>query len=392
MRDDSILIVAGEASGDEHAAGLIDEVKHLYPHSRLEWYGSGGERMARRGVDLMADVERLAAIGPAAALGNLASYWKLYRGLLQRARRRRPRLAVLVDFPEFNLLLARRLKKMAIPVCYFISPQIWAWRSSRVRKVRRYVDRMLVILPFEEEFYRRHGVEARYVGNPTAGRLGLQPASRPAEGQPPLVALLPGSRGKEVEHIFPLQLETARQVVLQSAQRGLPRPRFRVAAAPTVELEELRSRAREWVQRSGGEPLELEFIQEDIRTALAGVDFALVKSGTSTLEAMILQVPFAMLYSMSLASWLFGRLLVDTDTYCLANIVAGRRVVREFVQQQARPPLMASHIVEHLADPARGEALRQALAQGARRLGEHDAYRQAARQIGIWIDKEKEAA
>ncbi|HSR70634.1 MAG TPA: lipid-A-disaccharide synthase [Acidobacteriota bacterium] len=391
MGDNSILIVAGEASGDEHAAGLIKEVKHLYPETRLEWYGSGGREMAGQGVDLMADVRDLAAIGPRAAMAHLPSYWKLYRGLQKRARRQRPKVAILVDFPEFNLLLARRLKKMTIPVCYFISPQIWAWRSSRVKKVRRYVDRMLVILPFEEDFYRRHGVRARYVGNPTAARLGLRPAARPQPGHAPLVALLPGSRTKEVEQILPLQMETARQVVQKAAQAGLAQPRFRLAAAPTIDLAVLRSQVEQWM-RGRGVRFEVEFVQDEIRKALAGVDFALVKSGTSTLEAMILQVPFAMLYRMSLTSWLFGRVLVDVDTYCLANIVAGRRIVNEFVQFGARPSAMADHIVEHLADARKAEAMRLRLAEGARRMGQGDAYREAARCLGDWIEKEKEAA
>ncbi|MCK5353084.1 lipid-A-disaccharide synthase, partial [bacterium] len=153
----SILVVTGETSGENHAAGLIRRLEVHNPQWHLEWFGSGGPQMASAGVELLTDVSQLAAIGPWEALSHMGRYWKLYRRILEESRKRQPQLALLVDFPEFNLILARRLKQMKIPICYFIGPQVWAWRPRRVHQIRRFVDLMLVIFPFEEEFYRRQG-------------------------------------------------------------------------------------------------------------------------------------------------------------------------------------------------------------------------------------------
>ena len=233
-----ILVVTGETSGEQHAAGLIDEVNRQCPDLSVDWFGSGGERMSEAGVDLLADVSRLAAIGPWDALSLLPDYLKLYRRILKETRSRAPRLAILVDFPEFNLKLARRLKKMGVFVCYFIGPQVWAWRSSRVRQIGRCVDLMLVILPFEQDFYERRQVSARYVGNPSVSRLTrFQPREvvpRPVEsGAPFLVALFPGSRMHEVQRILPVQLDAALHIQAHCQVR------FWVAQAPGVSGRQL---------------------------------------------------------------------------------------------------------------------------------------------------------
>ncbi|MEE8584640.1 MAG: lipid-A-disaccharide synthase [Acidobacteriota bacterium] len=387
----SILIVAGEDSGDQHAAGLIERLKQICSGHRLELFGSGGKRMAEQGVEILADVSQLAAIGPRAALANAGGYWKLYRKIVQRVRGQRPQLAILVDFPEFNLMLARRLKDMDVPVCYFISPQIWAWRTSRVEKVRRFVDLMLVILPFEEEFYRRHGVRSHYVGNPSLQEIRPLLAQNPAgpgSSRPdhvPRVALMPGSRRKEVEQIFPLQLQAARYI----SQR-LP-VRFKAVAAKSLGPEELEQHYLDW-QGEGGIPLDLEFAQQPVQAALQDADFAIVKSGTSTLEAMLLGVPFAMVYRMSSLSWLLARPLVRIDTYCLANIVAGERVVEEFVQGGATAERIGEHVLRLLQDGQARQQMRRKLSDAAGKLGSLDAYQEAARRVADWVFLRKEAA
>ena len=169
--DRKLLVVCGETSGDAHAAGILDNLKRLNPEVAWKVYGSGGRKLKEAGAEIMLHVSRLSAIGPGAALGNLGNYFKLRKSIIKRIAAETPDLAVLVDFPDFNLPLARKLKKAGIPVCYFISPQLWAWRKSRIRQIRKYVDLMLVIFPFEESFYRENGVQAVYVGNPTAARL-----------------------------------------------------------------------------------------------------------------------------------------------------------------------------------------------------------------------------
>ncbi len=386
-----ILIVAGEDSGDQHAAGLIRRLKQMRPDEHLHWYGSGGSAMKAMGVELLADVSRLAAIGPGAALANLGSYWALFRRLLAEARHRRPALAILVDFPEFNLLLARRLKRMGIPVCYFISPQIWAWRRRRIRKVKKYVDLMLVIFPFEEEYYRRHGVRSNYVGNPLSWRREQRRREAPAAppdprlGDSALVGLMPGSRRKEIDLIFPCLLDAS------AYMKERHQLRFRVIAAPGIGLESLRSAYQAW-RRESGFDLDLEFSGQNAPAALKDCDFALIKSGTSTLEAMLCGAPFAMVYRMSFLSWLFGRLLVRIDTYCLANIVAGRRIVEEFVQHGAEPERIGEHALKYLRDVESRRKMRIELLEAAGRLGHRDAYSEAAKHVSRIMSDDREAA
>jgi lipid-A-disaccharide synthase len=385
----SILVVAGETSGENHAAGLIRQLEVHNPQWNLEWFGSGGPQMAAAGVKLLTDVSQLAAIGPWEALAHMGRYWKLYRQILAESRRRRPRLAILVDFPEFNLNLARRLKAMKIPICYFIGPQVWAWRPRRVNQIKRWVDLMLVIFPFEEEFYRRRGIEAHYVGNPSiALREFLSPAQNGSDGEGttsdvPVVALLPGSRKREVEKIFPVQLDAARCVVQRCAAQ------FRVIKAPGITRSQLQAVYEAWLSQ-GNSPLRLEIEEERGSELLSQVACAIVKSGTSTLEATILHVPFAMVYRISRPSWYLARPLVDTDTYCLANLIAGKKIVPEFVQDQATGENIGGYVLELLQDRSRREEVSKNLQMASEKLGEQDAYEESAKHISRFLSREGE--
>ena len=249
-QDIPILVVTGETSGERHAAGLIAELKKWNPQWNIDGFGSGGTRMREAGVELLIDVSKLSAIGTWEALSQMTNYWKLYRQILAEVGKRRPQLAILVDFPDFNLRLASRLKAMNVPICYFIGPQVWAWRSSRVEQIRRYVDLMLVVFPFEEEYYRSRGIEAHYVGNPSVVS-AVPPAQEREEKadqfgvdrQVPIVALLPGSRKREVEQIFPVQLDAARHV---AERQGV---RFWVIKAPEIDREQLSAVYQRWIDR-----------------------------------------------------------------------------------------------------------------------------------------------
>ena len=378
LEDFSILIVAGESSGERHAAGLVKELNGRYPNRKIQWFGSGGERMAAVGVDLFLDVSALGAIGPWEALPRMGNYWRLYRKIFRETQRRKPRLAILVDFPEFNLRLLRRLKALAVPVCYFVGPQVWAWRSSRVNLIRRYVDLMLVILPFEEPFYRRCGVRAYYVGNPLGGAL-TEPAA-PCN-DPPLLALLPGSRQKEVEQIFPVQLDAARYIEDRHCAR------FWVIQAPAVRREDLEIQYQQWLRR-GNSPLHLEIRGEGTDRLLPRVDCAIVKSGTSTLEAMRFQVPFAMVYRVSTPTWYLLRPFVHTDCYCLANLVAGDRIVPEFVQGDATGEKVGAYLVRLLRDKEQREKIREKLRLASGKMGERNAYLESARMVQSQILKD----
>ena len=373
----SILIVAGETSGEQHAAGLMGALSALSPEPAIKWFGSGGRRMAEAGAELFEDVSRLAAIGPWDALSHLPHYLRLFSRLTREAEARRPDLAILVDFPEFNLRLARRLKRLGIPVCYFISPQIWAWRTSRVRQIARYVDLMLVIFPFEADFYAARGVKVRYVGNPTAAALCRRMrASSPAGAARarPLVALMPGSREKEVERLFPLFLDAAAHV----AERA--EADFRVIKAPAVTRALLERIYKDWGLRNGRQ-LSLEVREEESVALLAEADCAIIKSGTSTLEAMVLGVPFAMVYRMARPSWYFARPFATTQVYCLANLIAGRTIVPEFVQSQATAENIGGFVVRLLKNEPERARIREELRQAVSKLGESDAYQEAAKCV-----------
>jgi len=374
----SVLVVAGETSGESHAADLIRSLRSRLPEYELEVFGSGGARMREEGVELLMDVAQLAAIGPWAALAKAANYWRFFRTVLRSAREREPKFAVLVDFPDFNLRLAKRLKRLGIPVCYYISPQLWAWRQSRVNLIRRYVDLMLVILPFEKDFFRNHGIEAVYVGNPTASRLrhlGYLKAERKAvENEPPVLALLPGSRQKEVELILPVMLEAARYIEKEIEIRCW------IVRAPGLPEGILRGICDRW-RGDGGRTLSLEILSGETDEFLWRADSAMVKSGTSTLEAMLLETPFAMVYRLSLLSWLMLRPFVKVQTYCLANLVAGKRIVPEFVQRDATPGNIGAYLVSVLSDPSKRSLVVENLRNASARLGEGDSYEEGAEQI-----------
>jgi lipid-A-disaccharide synthase len=369
--------VAGESSGEAHAAGLVKELRNLLPHSSLRFFGSGGDQMAAEGVELLLDVSDLGAIGPRAALTNAKNYFWLFRELVKRAKSQNPSLAILVDFPEFNLRLAGKLKKMGIPVCYFIGPQIWAWRSYRVKQIRRYVDLILVILPFEEEFYRSHGITAHYVGNPSATRLrnlDLTDVVEEKERNRSLVALMPGSRRKEVEQILPVVLDAANYI-------GSHHPtRFLLVKAPAVSKMELETSYQNWL-RNSEESIDMEICEDHGCEALRRADCAIVKSGTSTLEAMLSETPFAMVYKISFLSWLLLRPIVRTNTYCLANLVAGRQIVPEFVQRDATGARVGAYILTMLKKPEKRSEMRNLLAQASKRLGDMNSYQEGARRI-----------
>ena len=385
----SILVVTGETSGENHAAGLIRQLEVQNPQWHLEWFGSGGPQMASAGVELLTDVSQLAVIGPWEALSHMGRYWKLYRRILEESRKRQPQLALLVDFPEFNLILARRLKQMKIPICYFIGPQVWAWRPRRVHQIRRFVDLMLVIFPFEEEFYRRQGVKAHYVGNPSITlRKYLGPAHNGSDGdgtssEVPVVALLPGSREREVEQIFPVQLDAARWVADRCPVQ------FWVIKAPGITRSQLQTVYESWLSQ-GNSPLRLEIKEEKGSELLSRVACAIVKSGTSTLEATILHVPFAMVYRISRPSWYLAKPFVDTDTYCLANLIAGEHIVPEFVQDQATGENIGGCVLELLQDRSRREEVSRNLQRASEKLGEQNAYEESAKHISQFLSREGE--
>lgn len=337
MRDGRILIVAGESSGDLHAAGVVAELRRRAPDLTIE--GIGGDRMRQTGVRLHAHADDLAVVGISEVAARLPAIWRAYRSMIRCLRDRRPDLMILVDFPDFNLRLARRAFRLGIPVVYFISPQVWAWRAGRIRSIAKYVRRLLVIFPFEESYYRERGVEALYVGYPLLEQLTGSPSMDEArrrlelEGAAPVLGLLPGSRAGELRRHLPILLRSAKRLMTER-----PDLRVVIAAADGLSLDLIGS----YVDR---ETISARVVQGRTYEVMAASDLVLVASGTATLEAAIIGTPMVIVYRLALLSWIFGRLLIRVPYIGMVNLVAGKKVAPELVQFHATP--------ERIADEAR---------------------------------------
>ncbi len=355
-----ILLVAGEASGDRYAAELARELRARHP----DWScgGMGGAALRAAGVELTVDSTALAVVGLVEVLRHAGGIFRALAALRAELRARPPDLLVLIDYPEFNLILARRAKRLGVPVLFYVSPQLWAWRAGRARAMRKRIDRMAVILPFEERFYRERGIPVRYVGHPLAGR--MRP-SRPAaelraafglDARRPVVGLFPGSRRSELRRLLPVCLDAARELRAHPA-----RPQFALAMAPGLDAADYAS------ARDSGLPVAL--LGADIRDAIAVCDLGLAASGTVTLQLALAGVPFCMMYRLAPPTYAAARLLVRIERYCLPNIIAGAALAPELIQGDATGARAAAELRPWLDDPERRAAAGRRLGAVAERLG-----------------------
>ena len=378
----SLMIVAGEPSGDAHAASLVHALHEAAPGGRFEFFGSTGALMRAAGVETVVRADDLAIMGIVEVARVFPRFLRAFGKLKRAAIERQPQAVILVDWPEFNLQLARALHRQGFRVIYYISPQVWAWRSYRVRNLRRYVDLLLSILPFEKDWLAARGMtEVEFVGHPLAGevhaRYDRAEFCRQTKLNPrlPIISLLPGSRRKEVERILPPMLEAA---ALVSARR--PEVQFVVVVAPSRSSDEVRAIVR--AQRATPLPLPacLHLVSGQSRETLAASDAAAIASGTATLEAALLETPMVIVYKESTINWhTLGR-LITTDHYGLVNLVAGERVATELMQDDLNGDRLANELLS-LLDEERNEAARQGLREVARQLGEGGASRRAAEVI-----------
>jgi lipid-A-disaccharide synthase len=379
MAAPSLLVVAGEASGDLHGARLLAELRALRPG--LEAFGLGGEELRAAGLEVVADAREIAVVGIAEALRVLPRARVIFRRLRAEAERRRPAAALLVDFAEFNLRLACALRRRGVRVVYYISPQVWAWRRRRVQEVARSVDRMLVLFPFEAEFYRDHGVRVVHVGHPLVDevpRLTQAWDAGPPGPGPFRLALLPGSRASEVRVLLPLMLAAARRLALE-----LPLA-VSVVRAPGLDAGAFAAE----VTRQG---VEATVVERDRFRHLAAAHLALCASGTATLEVGLLGTPLVVVYRLALWSYLLGLLLVRLPHISLVNLVLGRGVVPELLQGDAAPERIAAEAARLLRDPQAIAAMRAALAELRPRLGEGGASRRAAAEVLALLHEEAAA-
>lgn len=374
MRAASVLISAGEASGDRHAAGLMEAAARLAgDRGRIRFFGLGGDAMAAAGLDAVAHSDEVAVVGIAEVFRELPRIRRVFHGLLRATEARRPSLAVLVDFPDFNLRLARRLRRRGVPVLYYVSPQVWAWRRRRVRTIARLVDRMLVLFPFEVDVYRGHELRVAHVGHPLVDDVPeVESVWERQAGVPerPVLALLPGSRNSEVRRILPPMLRAAAALV-GNAERGR---RVRLILAPTVDPELVG-------RLIAGGPLNeerLDIVDTDRFAAVADSHLAFCASGTATLEVGLLGTPMVVVYRVSPLTYAIGSLLVHLPFVSLVNLVLGRQVVPELLQARANHERMAAAASRLLGRRARIDEMRAALAGLRPALGESGASERAA--------------
>jgi len=371
-----LLISCGEPSGEFYAAELVAELRKEHPD--LEAFGLGGDRLAGKDVRLLAHLRDLAVVGLFEVLSHLRRIKRLFDSVVAEAARLRPDVAVLIDYPDFNLRLARELRKLDIPVVYYVSPQLWAWRRGRIKDVKRDVAKMLVIFPFEEEIYRSASVPVSFVGHPLvdhvkppedraafARKLGLDPAR-------PVVALLPGSRNKEVGFNLP---PMAGAVKLLRERR--PELQFVLAAAP-----HLRANALQEATSAG-----IEIREGATRDVLSAARVAIVASGTATVETALTLTPMVVVYRLSALTYTLGKPLVSVSNYAMVNLIAGRVVVPELIQGDFTPARVTEETLRVLDEGAPRSAMLRDLQEVREKLGRGGATRHAADEVGAFLRK-----
>jgi lipid-A-disaccharide synthase len=354
-----VAIVAGEASGDLHGAKLVAALKQR--DGRLAFTGIGAAALREAGVDIVMDAAQLSVVGLTEVFTKLPAILRALRAMRRLLRGVRPDLLILIDFPDFNFRVAAEARRLGIPVLYYISPQIWAWRSGRVRQIRKLVGHMAVILPFEADFYRTHRVPVTFVGHPLLDDPlpPVSPGSWTPAGSGPVIGLLPGSRTGEVKRHLPVMLSAARLL-----QERYPSARFIVSRATSIDrgLFEAVYASNGW---SNGDLT----VAEGVDAVLAQSHAVVAASGTVTLQAALHGVPMVIIYKVSRMTYLLGRLLVQVRNIGLVNLVAGKDLAPELINADASPGNIVRAVDGILADPEAYAVLRRELAAVRSRLG-----------------------
>ncbi len=379
MTSPGLLVVAGEASGDQRAARLLTALRDRLPE--LEAFGLGSDCLRAAGLESVADSREISVVGIVEALEVLPRASAIFDRLLAETERRRPRAALLVDFPEFNLRLARELSWRGIPVVYYVSPQIWAWRRGRVRSIAENVSRMLVLFPFEVPFYARHGVPVVHVGHPLVDEVPVVPQAwdalrRGAYPQRYRIALLPGSRRSEIAALLPTFLRAARLLAEE-----LP-VEIRLVLAPSLEPDSVRAQV-------AAAEIPVELVTDDRFAAVADSHLVLCASGTATLETGLLGTPMLVCYRLSSFTHMLASFLVRVPHVSLVNLVLDRRVVPELIQHQANPEAIARQAVALLDSRADIDRMRTELGGLRGLLGAPGASERAAAEVARFLGPER---
>ena len=368
----NIMVVAGEASGDMHAAALVRALKRINPN--FKYYGVGGEKLRGEGVELIAESSSMAVVGLTEVILKLPSIIKVMNRLTRSFREKKPAVVILVDYPDFNLVLARKAHDRGIKVFYYISPQIWAWRKGRIDTIRRVVDKLAVILPFEALIYQLAGVDAEYVGHPLLDMIPSSSSQEQARERLGLrssvatIALLPGSRPSEVARLLPVCLQAAIKMNHQQEVQ------FIMPLASTLSLDFVESITSLY-------NIDVTIVPNAIYDTLAAADLAIVASGTATLEAGLMETPMIIIYRVSWLTYLLGRMFIKVQHIGLVNILAGKTIVPELIQGEANAERLAELVDRLLGDQNARARMKIALSKIKAQLGAPGAAERAAQLV-----------
>jgi lipid-A-disaccharide synthase len=367
MPSTQILISAGEASGDMYAARLATALRE---RADVQLFGMGGTRMRDAGVEIVADCSEVSLVGIVEIAKKYPALKRVWNRVVGEAQRRQPRFAILTDFPGFHLRLARALKRQGVRNIYFVCPQFWAWRPWRANLVRRRFVRGLCIFPFEEQWYRRRGVKADFIGHPLVGNVAATKtraefaAACELDPAKPILALLPGSRSGEIAHHMPTLMQACRRIQKEREVQ------FVLALAPGVKRSEIAGYLIPEVA--------VHVVKDASYDALGAADLSIVSSGTATVEAALMDAPMIVVYRLAPLTATIARLLVRTPMFAMVNLIAGKRVVPELVQKNFTPGRLANEVIRLLDSPDARAEMRRGLAEVREKLGPPGAVERAA--------------
>jgi lipid-A-disaccharide synthase len=376
-----IMIVAGEASGDLHGGNLVQAMHRIDPEIRF--YGVGGGKLKAAGVELTADAAEMAVVGLTEVVSKLGFILKVMAQLKASLKKDRPDLLILIDYPDFNLPLARAAKKYGVKVFYYISPQVWAWRRGRIGKIKKIVDRMAVILPFEADLYKEAGVDVTFVGHPLLDVVRTKYPRKEALRRFDLaegvttVGILPGSRQSEVTRLLPVMLGAAEII-----EKKIKDVQFVLPLADTLDIAFVSQIIARY-------PVAVRLIPNEVYDVIGCTDIAMVASGTATLETALMETPMIIIYKVSAPSYYVGKMVIDVDHIGLVNIIAGKEIVPELIQFEASPEKIAVKVIDILTTKGRSEHIRAELKKIRSMLGSHGAAERVARLAYDMINTKK---
>ncbi len=378
-----ILIIAGEASSDSHAASLVKAINSISPD--IKFFGIGGKSMQSAGVELLYNIVNLAVMGPVDLIEHYSKLRKIYYHLCSLAKQNKPDCAILIDYPGFNLKIAKYLKALGIPIIYYVSPQIWAWGAGRIKKIRRLVDKILVLFSFEEELYKKEGVKVSFVGHPLLDsvkqtiqrdkfltQLNINPKKT-------TVGILPGSRNHEVTRILPIMLDAAK---LMQDSLGADNVEFLLPIANTIKKDFVKSFLK---QRK----INITLIEGNTYNALSASYVAMVASGTATLETALLGIPMAIVYRVAMLTYLLLRAVIRIPYIGMVNVMSGKKIVPEFVQYNAKGRLIAEYLLELIRNKDRWQEVKNSILEIKPKLGSPGASTRAAEEVVNFLKKAK---